>query len=122
MQRIYSRNVLYLEVFDNRNRSSHQRCSVTKCFFRNFATFTVKHLCQRLFLITCRSEVCNFIIKETLAQVFFFNFTKFLRTTLGDCFCRNITRAVIFLFSSASTNKLILTMLKLRKLVKSLLK
>ena len=30
-------------------RSSHQRCSVRKAVLRNFATFTGKHQCQRLF-------------------------------------------------------------------------
>ena len=30
-------------------RSSHLRCSVKKGVFRNFAKFTGKHLCQRLF-------------------------------------------------------------------------
>ena len=33
---------------------------------RNFAKFTGKHLCQCLFF----PEACNFIKKETLAQVF----------------------------------------------------
>ena len=32
------------------NRSSHQRCSITKGVLRNFAKFTEKHLCQSLFL------------------------------------------------------------------------
>ena len=39
-----------------------QRCSVKKCVLRNFAKFTGKHLCQSLL-------ACNFIKKETLAQV-----------------------------------------------------
>ena len=30
-------------------RSSHRRCSVKKGVLRNFAKFTGKHLCQRLF-------------------------------------------------------------------------
>ena len=29
-------------------RSNHQRCSVTKVVFRNFAKFTGKHRCQSL--------------------------------------------------------------------------
>ena len=32
-------------------------------------------------------ETCNFIKKETLAQMFFVNFVKFYRTPLDDCFC-----------------------------------
>ena len=55
-----------------------------KCFLRNFAKFTGKHLCKSLFLnkiaglrqqnrlagLILRPETCNFIKKETLAQVF----------------------------------------------------
>ena len=52
-------------------RSSHQRCSMKKSLFRNFAKFTGKHLRQSQQLIK----------KETLAQVFLVNFTKFLRTS-----------------------------------------
>ena len=31
------------------SRSSHRKCSLKKCFLRNFAKFTDKHLCQSLF-------------------------------------------------------------------------
>ena len=73
-------------------RSSHRKSSERKGVLRNFAKFTGKHLCQGLFLIkfqaqilqnsqknTCarmslltklQDEACNFIKKETLAQVF----------------------------------------------------
>ena len=35
-----------------------------------------------------QAKACNFIKKETLAQVFLVNFAKFLSTTpLNDCFC-----------------------------------
>ena len=78
-------------------RSSHQRCSIKKGVLRNFAKFTGKHLCQRLFFnkVAClRPEACNFIKKETLAQVFsceFCNiskntfFTEQLWTTASGC-------------------------------------
>ena len=46
-----------------------------KGVFRNFAKYTGKHLCQRLFFNKV-AEACK---KETLAQVFL-NFAKFLRT------------------------------------------
>ena len=52
------------------SRSSRRRCSVWKGVPRNFAKFTEKHLCQKLF----------FNKKETLAHVFPVNFSKFLRT------------------------------------------
>ena len=35
-----------------RSRSSHRRCSIKKAVLKNFAIFTVKHLCWGLFLIT----------------------------------------------------------------------
>ena len=38
----------HLTVF----RSSHRRCSVRKCVFRNFSKFTGKQLCQNLFFNT----------------------------------------------------------------------
>ena len=41
----YRKTVSYLIS----SRSSHQRCSVRKGVFRNFAKFAGKHLCQRLF-------------------------------------------------------------------------
>ena len=41
-----------------------QRCSIKKVFFKNFAKFTGKHLCQS------QVSACNFIKKETLVQVF----------------------------------------------------
>ena len=51
---------------------------------RNLAKFTAKHLCQSL----CQPQVCNFIKRETLAQVFSLEFCEFFfyRTPLGECF------------------------------------
>ena len=59
--------------FSVKGRSSHRRCSVRKGVLRNFAKFTGKHLCQSLFfnkVAGLRPQACNFIKKETLAQVF----------------------------------------------------
>ena len=41
-----------------------------KGVLRNFTKFTGKHLCQSLFFNKVAGEACNFIKKETLAQVF----------------------------------------------------
>ena len=73
-----------------------------KCVLRNFTKFTGKHLCQSLFfnklivfflIVSFLSpEPCNFIKKETQAQVFSCQFcdisknTFFYRTPLDDCF------------------------------------
>ena len=41
-----------------------------------------ENTCARVsFLIKLKAEACNFIKKETLAQVFLVNFAYFLRTT-----------------------------------------
>ena len=60
---------------------SHRRCSVRKDALINFAKFTGKNLCQ----------ACNFIKKETLAQVFRVSLFNFLKTpslynNSGRCF------------------------------------
>ena len=65
------------QIFVGRN--SHRRCSVKKGILRNFTKFTEKHLCQSLFFnkVMCQNlffdkvagVACNFIKKETLAQV-----------------------------------------------------
>ena len=58
-------------------RSSHQRRSIKKCVLKSFAKFTGKHLYQSLlFLIKLHSEVCNFVKKDTLAQVFSYKFCE----------------------------------------------
>ena len=52
-------------------------CSVRKGVLRNFIKFTGKHMCDRVsFLIKLQPSVCNFIKRETLAQVFFCEFCK----------------------------------------------
>ena len=56
-----------------------------KGVLKNFARLTGKHPCQNLF---CRP--CNFIKKETLAQVFSREFYKIFKTPLDDCFCLKI--------------------------------
>ena len=58
-----------------------QKCSVRKGVLRNFAKFTGKRLCQRLFFNKVAGLACTFIKKESLAhRCFPVNFVKFLRT------------------------------------------
>ena len=57
-----------------RIRSSHQRCFILKGVLRKFEKFTGKNLCQSLFLI-------KFIKKETLAQIFSWEFCKISKNT-----------------------------------------
>ena len=51
-----------------------------KDVLRNFTKFTGKHLFWSIFFNKVAGQACNFIKKDTLAQVFFVNFVKFLRT------------------------------------------
>ena len=51
-----------------------------KGVLRNFEKFTGKHLRQSLFF---RPEGCNFIKKETLAQVYFCEFCEISMNTFG---------------------------------------
>ena len=58
-----------------RFRSSHPRFSVRKGVIRNLVKFTGKHLCQSVFIKN------NFIKKETLVQVFSFEFCEISKNT-----------------------------------------
>ena len=60
-------------------RSSHRRCSV-KEVLRNFAKNTGKYLCESLFFLNV-AGLCNFIKKEALARVFFYEFCEIFKTT-----------------------------------------
>ena len=73
-------------------RSNHRSCSVGKGVLKNFAKFTGKHRAKVSFLIKLHASACNFIKKETLAQVLSCEFCEIskntfsYRTPLGDCF------------------------------------
>ena len=63
------------------DRSSHRRCSVTKDVLRNFAKFTGKHLCQRLFFNKVAGLRLATLLKKKLWHRYFpVNFAKFLST------------------------------------------
>ena len=67
-----------------KDRSSHQRCSVEKGVLKNFTKFKAKHLRQSLFfnkVAGLRPKACNFIKKETLAQVFCCEFCEISKNT-----------------------------------------
>ena len=86
----------------NSIRNSHWRYSVRNGVLRNFAKFTRKHLCQSLFF----NKACNFIKKETLAQVFSCEFCKNSRNTFFTehlwatdsvtCFCSTTSECDTF--------------------------
>ena len=65
-------------------RSSRPEVFCKKGVLRNFAKFTGKHLCQRLFLNNVaglRPNACNFIEKETLPLVFSCEFHEISKNT-----------------------------------------
>ena len=62
-------------------RSNHQRCSAKKGVLRNFAKFTGNTCARVSFLIKLLAEACNFIKKETLAEVFSCKFCKISKNT-----------------------------------------
>ena len=51
-------------------RSNYQKCSIKNGLLKNFAKFSRKYLCQSLFL----NKVAG--LKETLIQVFFWEFCE----------------------------------------------
>ena len=53
-----------------KNGSGRLEVFCEKGVLRNVAKFTEKHLCQSLFFNKVAGGACNFIKKETLAQVF----------------------------------------------------
>ena len=75
-----------------------------KNVLKNFAKFTIKHLCQSLLLNKVAGLMPVTLLKKRLChRCFPVNFTKFLRTPfyrtpLGDCFCPylNTFHSVLF--------------------------
>ena len=64
-----------------RLRSSHRTWSVRKGVLKRFARFIGKLLCQRLFFNKVVGAACNFIKKESLAQVFSYEFCEIFKST-----------------------------------------
>ena len=60
-------------------RSSRPEVFCKKSVLRNFTKFTGKHLCQSLFIFS--PKTCNYIKKETLAQVFTFEICEISKNT-----------------------------------------
>ena len=58
------------------NKEQSAEVFYKKNVLKNFAKFTGKHMCQSLFLMKLQAEAFNFIKKETLVQVFSYEFCK----------------------------------------------
>ena len=63
-------------------KSSRPEVFCKKGVLGNFTKFTGKHLCQSLFLNKV-AGLCNFIKKETLAQVFSCEFCEISKNTFS---------------------------------------
>ena len=79
-------------------RSSRPDVFCKKGVLKNFAKLTEKHLCQSLFFNKVAGPACNFIKKESPAQVFSYEFCKiskntfFYRTPLVAAFVAKVLR------------------------------
>ena len=63
--------------------SSHRRCSIKKVAFPVISKNSQENSCARVtFLIKLKASACNFIKKETLAQVLSCEFCKIFKNTL----------------------------------------
>ena len=62
-------------------RSSHPDVFFEKGILRNFSKFTGKYLCQSLIFNKTAGGTCNFIKKETLAQVLSCEFYEISKNT-----------------------------------------
>ena len=65
---------LFIHYLYSSYRTSHWRCSMKTGVFKNFAKFTVKHLCQSLFFNNAASQ-------ETVVQVFSCEFWEIFKNT-----------------------------------------
>ena len=81
------KNQIFYNIKNRQHRSSHRRCSVKKGVLRNFAKFTGKHLCQRLFCnslqpylkIVSGTDVLLWILRNFWEHFFY-------RTPPDNCF------------------------------------
>ena len=81
------------------SRSSHRRCFVRRGVLRNFAKFTGKHLSESLFfnkVADLKPKACNFIEKETLAQVLSCEFCKISINSFFTEHVREETASILF--------------------------
>ena len=69
-------------------RTSHQRCSREKYALKNFANFTLKHLCWSLFLI-------NFIKKRLPYRCFPVKLAKILKTPILKNICEGLCLRIL---------------------------
>ena len=62
------------------SRSSHQRCSMKKVFLELLQN-SQESTCSRVSFLIKKAEACNFVKKETLAQVLSCDFCEISKNT-----------------------------------------
>ena len=85
------------------HRSIRPEVFCKKGVLKNFTKFTAKHLGQSLFFFyICRPQACNFIKKETLAQVFSWEFCQTFKNTfvIEDLWCPLLPSQMFLKYSS----------------------
>ena len=85
MGRQSSQNLLFRLWFHS-SRTSRQEVLYKKGLLKNFTKFKGKHPCQSLFLIKLLASNCNFIKKETLAQVLSCEFCEISKNIFREHF------------------------------------
>ena len=88
--------MFHVRVFPDKSWSSHQRCSVKKGVLRNFAKFT--RFQSLSFKNVADLRPSTSLNKRLWHRFCLVNFVKFLRTPLGDCFCKSLNRLVLISF------------------------
>ena len=85
------------ERYPGRIRSSHRRCSIKKVFLKISQNSQEKTCAKVSLLIKLQASACNYIKKETPAQMFSCElceiiknifFTEHLRVTASENFCK----------------------------------
>ena len=67
---------------DTFDRSNHQKCSIKKCVFKNFAKFTGKHICQSKNTFFYRTPPDDCFCFETLKRSFNSVFSIYMTVSL----------------------------------------
>ena len=72
-------------------RNSHRRCSMKSTVLKIFAIFTGKHLCCSLFLIKLQAFRHAIYEKETVTQVFSYEYCEIFKNTYFEKHLRTAT-------------------------------
>ena len=87
----FSRKILFvMDIFCERNRSSHLRCSMKKLFLKFCNIYRKTPVLESLFDEVAGLKTCNFIKKRLQHRCFSVNILKFLRTPILKNICQRL--------------------------------